>query len=301
MIPNTDINCGRCATPMYSDCVMWSGGNLSCVTLLQDCCDTSLTTVVTSIGNYMCSITNTGNYTIPVCMESFSITDFVGMQNAMMELICNSAVGDLTFGCIPSGTTTTEIFQNIIDTVNDQTIAYDETVFTVTGTTCADRGLTIAQPCWTAGTERAFSGEWRYASVAGETNGLYYMLDVFGNVRLSGIITSNGLVSNGNLSATTFIKIIQLPTAITPSQSSIGNHFVCHGYVASGSTFPTITSSNNFVRVDYNGANTVDVSRNVILHGKVDSSGWLWIEIPYLNGHWNIWLHSISYNINGVC
>ena len=153
MIPNTDINCGKCAAPIYSDCVMWSGGNLPCVTLLQDCCDTSLTTVITSIGNYMCNITNVGNYNIPVCMESYNITDFVGMQNAMMDLICNSAVGNLTFGCIPSGTTTTEIFQNIIDTVNDQTIAYDETVFTVTGTTCADRGLTIAQPCWTAGTD----------------------------------------------------------------------------------------------------------------------------------------------------
>ena len=88
MIPNTDINCGKCAAPIYSDCVMWSGGNLSCVTLLQDCCDTSLTTVINLLGGYMCNITNTANYTIPVCMESYAITDFVGMQNAMMDLIC---------------------------------------------------------------------------------------------------------------------------------------------------------------------------------------------------------------------
>ena len=69
----------------------------------------TLTKVIELLGAYVCNITNVANYTIPVCMQSYSITDFVGMQNAMMDLLCQQHdinVTGLTWGCTPSGTTT---------------------------------------------------------------------------------------------------------------------------------------------------------------------------------------------------
>ena len=302
MIPNTDINCGKCATPIYSDCVMWSGQNLSCVTLLQDCCDTSLTKVIELLGAYVCNLSNVGNYNIPVCMESYNITDFVGMQNAMMELICASqpaiSLSAITWGCIPTATTVPDAIQTIVNQVNDQTIAFNESQFEITGTTCSNRGLSLIQPCWTAGTERAFNNEWRYQTTLGQTNGLYYMLDSLGNVRLSAVLVY-GVPSINNIVG--WQKVIQLPVAITPSQSSVGNHFVCTAYTSDTSTFTAVSGSTNYVRECYNGLNAIDIPISQILHGKVDSAGWLWIEIPNNCGFWEVWLHSVSYNINNIC
>ena len=304
MIPNTDINCGKCAAPIYSDCVMWSGGNLSCVTLLQDCCDTTLTKVVELLGAYVCNLSNVANYNIPVCMESYNITDFVGMQNAMMELICNQqasiTLSAITWGCVASGTTVEDALQNIITEVNSQTLEFNQSQFEITGTTCSNRGVSLIQPCWTVGTERAF-GEWSYQTTLGRINGLYYMLDSLGNVRLSAILVygSPSVLTNAG-----WQQLIQLPVAITPAQSSVGNHFTCTAYVSNSNSFPTITGTNNYTRVAYNngsGSTPVDVPRSVILHGKIDSSGWVWVEIPYNQGYWEVWLHSVNYNINGAC
>jgi len=128
MIPNTDINCSKCATPMYSDCVMWSGGDLSCLVLTKDCCDTSITDVINKLGAYICNFSNVTDYMFPFCFESYSISDFHGMQQAMLTEICvlqseidtlEAKVGPLDFnwGCYSSGVTSsvTLAIQRLID------------------------------------------------------------------------------------------------------------------------------------------------------------------------------------------
>jgi hypothetical protein len=116
MIPNTDINCSKCATPIYSDCVMWSGADLSCLLLTKDCCDTSITDVINKLGGYICNFSNVTDYMFPFCFESYSISDFKGMQQAMLTQICvmqseidtlEAKVGPLDFnwGCYSSGVT----------------------------------------------------------------------------------------------------------------------------------------------------------------------------------------------------
>ena len=196
MIPNTDINCGKCAAPIYSDCVMWSGGNLSCVTLLQDCCDTTLTKVIELLGNYVCNLTNVANYTIPVCMESYSITDFVGMQNAMMDLLCQQHdinVTGLTWGCTPSGTTTLlqDTIQAVINEVNTQSISYSTDYFVVTNTeTCPPKNLEIKQGQWTnvdLETVTFYNGFSGYTGAS--FYGLQYLIEPATNtVRLRGLL-----------------------------------------------------------------------------------------------------------------
>lgn len=139
MIPNTDINCQKCATPMYSDCVMWSGGDLTCLTLTKDCCDVSLTSVINTLGGYVCNFSYISGYTIPVCMDSYNISDFKGMQQAMLNQFCvlQSEIGDLTFdwGCYSSGTTVissaTAAIQHLIDeTCTNTSLALDWKCFT---------------------------------------------------------------------------------------------------------------------------------------------------------------------------
>jgi hypothetical protein len=127
------------------------------------------------------------------------------------------------------------------------------------------------------------------------------MLDALGNVRLSAVLVYG---SPSVLTSAGWRQLIQLPVNITPAQSSVGNHFTCTAYVSNSNSFPTITVTNNYTRVDYNngsGPTSIDVPRSVILHGKIDSSGWVWVEIPYNQGYWEVWLHSVNYNINGAC
>ena len=127
MIPNTDINCGKCAAPIYSDCVMWAGGDLTCLKLTQDCCDVSLTQVINTLGGYICNFSYISGYTIPVCLSSYNITDFKGMQQAMLTQICNlqSEIGSLNFNwnCYTSGTTVLSSVTLAIQKLIDQTCA----------------------------------------------------------------------------------------------------------------------------------------------------------------------------------
>ena len=198
MIPNTDINCGKCATPIYSDCVMWSGQNLSCVTVLQDCCDTTLTKVVELLGDYVCNISNVAHYNIPVCMQSFDINDFAGMQNAMMELICqqqtNINLSGLTWGCTTSGTTSSvnDVFQALINQVNTQSITYSTSYFSVNNIGgCPSKSLAIKQGTWIS-----VSGTSFYNSFSFVNTGIYYMIDPATNtVRLKGTIYRSVITS----------------------------------------------------------------------------------------------------------
>lgn len=155
MIPNTDINCGKCATPIYSDCVIYSGKDLPCITLLQNCCDTDLTTVINLLGNYICSIGNIENYQIPTCLNSYSISDFTGLQNAIMEQLCaqNTAisVSGITWGCLTSGTTSSirDNFQAIINNVSSQEITYASSQFVISGSSNAcNQVLYLKQGEW---------------------------------------------------------------------------------------------------------------------------------------------------------
>lgn len=108
MIPNTNMNCGKCATPMYSDCVLWSGSQTSvaCISLTQGahCCDSTITDVLTDIAQYACdsNVSALSNYTIPSCLSGAcecSITNFYDMINAIMAAICNDrgVIGSLEF------------------------------------------------------------------------------------------------------------------------------------------------------------------------------------------------------------
>jgi len=95
---------------------MWSGADLSCLALTKDCCDTSITDVINKLGGYICNFSNVTNYMFPFCFESYSISDFHGMQQAMLTEICvlqseidtlQSEIGPLDFnwGCYSSGVT----------------------------------------------------------------------------------------------------------------------------------------------------------------------------------------------------
>ena len=187
MIPNTDINCSKCATPMYSDCVMWSGADLSCLLLTKDCCDTSITDVINKLGAYICNFSNVTDYMFPFCFDSYSISDFHGMQQAMLTQICvlQSEIGpldfnwgcyssgvtssvtlaiqrlidetcaklttQLTWGCTTSGTTNSinDSLQAIINAQNSQKISYNSSHFVVSGSSgSCNQGLSLKQGQW---------------------------------------------------------------------------------------------------------------------------------------------------------
>ena len=271
MIPNTDINCGKCAAPIYSDCVMWSGGNLPCVTLLQDCCDTSLTKVVELLGNYVCNLTNIANYNIPVCMESYSITDFVGMQNAMMELICQQQASiDLTglnWGCMTSGATSSveDSMQAVIDEVNDQQISYNTaTDFTITGEGC-NQVLNLQQDHWIPfqpvdiqgnprpsvyqdnGWELVDGGN-KISPAYNGTPSMWYRKDSLGNVSIVGVFGVSGITSawvrtitGGSPTTNNVVKltgIVDQNTDIHDSSATVS--YAAGTWIASDSTTGTI-------------------------------------------------------------
>ena len=92
MIPNTNINCGKCATPMYSDCVMWSGSQTSvaCIPLTQggNCCDSNITQVITDVAQFACD-TNVSDltkyhYTCLADSCACSITSFFDLFNLVI-------------------------------------------------------------------------------------------------------------------------------------------------------------------------------------------------------------------------
>lgn len=155
MIPNTDINCGKCAAPIYSDCVMWSGGNLSCVTLLQDCCDTSLTKVVELLGDY----------------------------------ICNMGSG-LTWACVPSGTSSSikDSLQAVITELSDRTISYNADHFIISGTGCS-KELQINSGEWIDITSQVHFSYRFYSSDGSTPNKIEYKKDpITGDIHLRGYI-----------------------------------------------------------------------------------------------------------------
>jgi hypothetical protein len=132
MIPNTDINCGKCATPMFSDCVLWSGSQstVACIPLSSagKCCDSSITQVITDVAQFACD-TNVSdlanyNYTCLASTCSCSITDFFDLFNLVITKVCNLeagtiVVGDLDWNCYaaPASAVTgiTEVIQYLID------------------------------------------------------------------------------------------------------------------------------------------------------------------------------------------
>ena len=132
MIPNTDINCGKCATPMYSDCVLWSGSEstVACIPLSSAgrCCDSSITQVITDIAKFACdtNVSDLSNYNY-TCLANgcgCSITDFFDLFNLVITKVCNLeagtvAVGDLDWNCYaaPASAITgiTQVIQYLID------------------------------------------------------------------------------------------------------------------------------------------------------------------------------------------
>lgn len=147
MIPNTDINCQKCASPIYSDCVMWSGGDLSCLVLTKDCCDVSLTNVINTLGSYICNFTSIDNYDIPFCFESYNIQDFKGMQQAVLTQVCSlqSQIGDLTFdwSCYASGTSV----------ISSATLAIQHLI----DETCAKTTIDLDWKCYTSGSTNSIN------------------------------------------------------------------------------------------------------------------------------------------------
>jgi len=115
MIPNTDINCGKCATPMYSDCVLWSGSQstVACIPLTSagKCCDSSITQVITDVAQFACdtNVSDLANYNYSCLVDSCacSVTDFFDMMNLVITKVCNleagnATVGDLDWNCYPA-------------------------------------------------------------------------------------------------------------------------------------------------------------------------------------------------------
>ena len=132
MIPNTDINCGKCATPMYSDCVLWSGSEstVACIPLSSagKCCDSSITQVITDVAQFACdtNVSDLANYNYQCLASSCacSITDFFDLFNLVITKVCNLeagtvAVGDLNWNCYatPASAITgiTQVIQYLID------------------------------------------------------------------------------------------------------------------------------------------------------------------------------------------
>lgn len=257
MIPNTDINCGKCATPIYSDCVMWSGKNLSCVTLLQDCCDTSLTKVVELLGDYVC---NMG--------------------------------GGLTWGCTASGATTStnDTFQAIINGINNNVITYNSNHFVVSGTNCTNKGLSLKTSTWTTATETSMNPSFTYLP-NNNTAVLAYIKNSLGEVRLNGTVrTYNGGYIGSGIGQT---QILQLPPELRPAQDTYGNQFVCFAYIDVAGNQPTPPAySTETVTIA-----TVKMSRIIMLHGKVYSNGWIYIEFPF-DASYHIYLQTINYSLN---
>ena len=132
MIPNTDINCGKCATPMYSDCVLWSGSEstVACIPLSSagKCCDSSITQVITDVAQFACdtNVSDLSNYNY-TCLANgcgCSITDFFDLFNLVITKVCNLeagtvAVGNLNWNCYaaPASAITgiTQVIQYLID------------------------------------------------------------------------------------------------------------------------------------------------------------------------------------------
>lgn len=262
MIPNTDINCGKCAAPIYSDCVMWSGKNLSCVTLLQDCCDTSLTKVVELLGDY----------------------------------VCNMGSG-LTWACVPSGASSSvkDTLQAIITEVSTQSIEYSSSYFSVTNTgDCPPKSLEIKQGEWITVSSATY-----YSSFSSYSD-LQYMIEPATNtVRLKGSLNRSLISSITGLNYSgTGVGIIICDIPISTILPAYSFTFTLPGfnntYLHAQGVLPTqyYNLSWNVVLSTYNGQLRITA---YIPYGATQNGG---STRPGNDGTVSFYLDSVHYTLN---
>jgi hypothetical protein len=237
------------------------------------------------------------------CFTGTATNSVVAVINQLITELCNIS---LSWGCLTPTTGLANQLQTIITAINAQTIAYNTAHFVVTGTTCANRGLSLIKPSWTSYEfSGIISGGTTYVSHSASGNE-GYLVDPFGNVRLSsGLFDCTDTVklesyASGNLGAFGFyLPIAIIPTAIAPTTGSICRSY---GYVdcwiqyVSGTTNFYASSrvgESNVASVDTISSDTTvvgyyDQYKRIIpaqlIKGNLDNKWYLCIDKVYLPG-----------------
>jgi hypothetical protein len=180
-------------------------------------CTDSISIQFNRLISYMCSKFDMSTINWG-CFTGTATNSIVAVINQLISELCNIS---LTWGCVNGGVPVSGLknqLQAILDAINAQKIGYNTAHFSITGTTCSNRGLSLITPTWTATSLSAVTGGSR------PSNSDYYLLDPFGNVRLNGqyvdiLDTKTTETTNyGALGYTGFyLPILRIPAAIAPS------------------------------------------------------------------------------------
>jgi hypothetical protein len=109
-------------------------------------CDATISLAFNTLIEYMCNQLDmsTINWS---CFTGTTTNSIVAVINQLITELCNIS---LSWGCLTPTLGLKNQLQTIINAINAQTIAYNTNHFVVTGTTCADRGLSLKQGEWVA-------------------------------------------------------------------------------------------------------------------------------------------------------
>lgn len=156
------------------------------------------------------------------CIETTTNMSLTALIVAMSDVICSTGGGSttvtgITWGCVatPGTTSVSDAVQTVVTSLNAQKIAYSTSDFTVTGTSCSDRTLTLKKGVWTNITPVAWYNGFSAATT------LQYLLDADGMIHLRGTIarTSPLNMASGSIvysGGGVGIKVVDLPGYLLP-------------------------------------------------------------------------------------
>lgn len=308
MKPTTGQKINTCSNPIYSDCVLWSGGNLACINLISSCTDATVTSVIKSIGNGLCNISGT---------TTTIISSITYIQD-------NSNLSGLTWGCTTSGTTNsvTNSFQAVVNELNTQKVSYASSQFTITGSDCSSRTLAINTPSWTSFSFiRSTTTNINHTPSVNEG----YLVDILGNVRLTGSffdITSAKNVETVFPAASGtgyYLPVCEIPTVIIPTAGrALRTKFFLDCYIQYVSGDTTFYDSGNVTRVDISATTSTSYIQEykriipaTLLYITPAAKWYLCVDKQYLPGGVNrssalliqdstvrVYIDGATYNIN---
>lgn len=309
--PYIPCNCGcpeettnnGCPIQLDTDCVFYhlnssDNSELNCTGFPNG---STLTDILIEFDTRLCAVNpfNFSSYNL-VCLANagYTITNFQEFAEAVSNEICvvrnegleitNSLTErlntiDIDFACLstPSTQSLENTLQKIVDDIIEEKVNLSPSDFNSTTTSCGT-DFVLKRPQWVSSPLSVV-----YPTVQSHTNTSdKYLLDLFGNVRLTGqfidVRDSKALETwvSTNLSAATggfgyYIPIAIVPSAIAPTT---GNALKTKGfvdaYIAFGEnnlTFATSSTSPAGV----SGYTTLDVSENETF---TDDNGKVWLE-----------------------
>lgn len=226
MIPCNEEN--NCQDFFSTKCILWGGTSLECLGI-SSCPTPNIETIIETIASKICTGFSIAAYDIPVCLNSYNISDFTGMQNAMLAEICSAKAeldntSSLNWYCLANitGDTLLHSLQTIIDNVNINTIQYNTNQFVITGSTSTcNKTLNISQGVWIDITSQVLF----YVNGTTNTNftngtSIYYMKDATGIIHIKGALITNYVLSTShhifNGTSTSSVIVCDFPQSLIP-------------------------------------------------------------------------------------